>query len=299
MAHPKAIVIVGPTASGKTAMGVALAKQWNGAIVSADSRQVYRGMDIGTGKMATTTVDGIAQYMVDIVDPDEPYTLADYQRDAKHVMGAIWQQGKLPIIVGGTGLYVRALVDHLDIPAVRPNATIRAELESRLAREGIAALVAELRAMDPTSAAVIDTGNPRRVIRAFEVVRASGASFQKQQKKNPPFFDALQIGIDVPRAELDRRIDARVDTMIERGLEQETRTLLASFDPALPAFSGIGYAEMVAVITGRLSNTDAIAQIKKRTRAYARRQMTWFRKDKRIRWVTTADEALALVSAFL
>ncbi len=289
-----AIAVVGSTASGKTALGRVLAETFHGEIISADSRQVYRGMDIGTGKDRT-----VSQHMIDLVDPSDSYTLADYQRDARVAMEKIWEEGKLPMIVGGTGLYVRALVDNLALPSVPPSTVIRTELETILAREGLSALVAELCASDPASAAVVDMNNPRRVIRALEVVRASGASFQQQQKKNPPFFNALQIGIDVPRLELNRRIDERVDAMIERGLEQETRTLIASFDASLPAFSGIGYAEMVAVIRGQLSRTDAIAQIKKRTHQYARRQMTWFRKDKRIRWVTTTEEATKLVAQFL
>jgi tRNA dimethylallyltransferase len=281
----KAIVIVGATASGKTACGVFLAQAFDGEIVSADSRQVYRGMDIGTNKECDLP---IAQHCIDIKNPDESYTLSDYQRDARAAMEDIWERGKLPIIVGGTGLYIAALVDNFAIPNVPPNDALRRALEKKSAAE----LFLELEQRDPNTAAIIEQDNPRRLIRALEFVHATGQSFAVAQKKNKPFFEALQIGIRVPRDELYRRIDERVLAMMDAGLEEEARALIAMYDAALPAMSGIGYGEMAAFIRGACSRKEAVAQIQKRTRNYARRQISWFKRDNRIRWVENAEEAI-------
>ncbi len=328
---PKIIVIVGPTASGKTDLGLVLAKKYNGEIVSADSRLVYSGMDIGTAKPGgqwsstvilgesskaardlsdngqrfflrrrndrlTYVVDGIPHHLIDIVNPDQEFSLADYKKMAVDAIDDILQRGKLPIVVGGTGLYVWALVDNLDIPKVAPDNALRKELESKSLPE----IVQMLQEKDPESAARIDLKNPRRVMRALEVVMASGQSFARQQTKSEPLFNALQIGLEVPKEELYKRIEARVDAQIEAGLVEEVKSLVdAEYSWELPSMSGIGYRQIGMCLRGELSLSEAVELLKRDTRQYAKRQLTWFKRDKRIQWVRELDETERLVDGFL
>ena len=287
---PKIVVIVGPTASGKTALAVALAKKYNGVLISADSRTIYKGMDIGTGKDLS-----YPHALVNVVSPDQTLTLADFKIKAVRAIRAAVKNGKLPILVGGTGLYVWAIVDNLLIPKVPPNHKMREELEKKSGPE----LFKLLHSIDPAAAAV--TGeNKRRIIRALEVVSASGEKFSNATKKGQPLFYCLEFGLLVPREELKERINKRVDAMMKVGFMNEVMALRQKlYPPNLPAMSGIGYAELNAVIDGKQSLDEAVEKIKARTRQYARRQMTWFKRDKRIIWLHAPSEAAPLIETFL
>jgi len=287
---PKLLVVVGPTASGKTALAVALAKRFNGELIAADSRTIYRGMDIGTGKDKS-----FSHRLVDIVPPDETLNLVDYKTKAVRAIRAVIKKGKLPILVGGTGLYVWAVVDNLLIPKVPPNEKMRIELE----KKSTPALLKLLASIDP-AAAKVTGGNKRRIIRALEVTTLSGEKFSNATKKGKPLFDCLQIGLMVPREELVTRINKRVDEMMKVGFMNEVMELRKKlYPPELPAMSGIGYAELNAVIDGKQSLADAIERIKARTRQYARRQMTWFKRDPRIHWVSSREDVFKLLSSFV
>ena len=287
---PKLLVVVGPTASGKTALAVALAKRFNGELIAADSRTIYRGMDIGTGKDKS-----FSHRLVDIVPPDETLNLVDYKTKAVRAIRAVIKKGKLPILVGGTGLYVWAVVDNLLIPKVPPNEKMRIELE----KKSTPALLKLLASIDP-AAAKVTGGNKRRIIRALEVTTLSGEKFSNATKKGKPLFDCLQIGLMVPREELVTRINKRVDEMMKVGFMNEVMDLRKKlYPPELPAMSGIGYAELNAVIDGKQSLADAIERIKARTRQYARRQMTWFKRDPRIHWVSSREDVFKLLSSFV
>jgi tRNA dimethylallyltransferase len=289
-ALPKLLVICGPTASGKTELAIALAKKYDGALVAADSRTIYKGMDIGTGKDKSFPC-----LLIDIVRPDQPFTLAEYKAKALRAIRAVVKQGKLPILVGGTGLYIWSIVDNLLIPKIPPNEKMRREFEKKTADQ----LFALLNSIDPAAAKV--TGkNRRRIVRALEVVIASGDKFSESAKRGRPLFDCLEIGMDVPREELKERIDRRVDQMMRAGFMQEVMDLRKKlYSPKLPAMSGIGYAELNAAIDGKQPLAEAVERIKARTRQYGRRQMTWFRRDKRINWVRGREAADLLVKKWL
>lgn len=308
MAKDKVIAVVGPTASGKTALAVRLALTLDGELVSADSRQVYRGMDIGSGKevdplrapdrRAVPRVLGVPQHLIDIVDPDESFSVADWQTRAFAAIEDILSRGKVPILVGGTGLYVKAVVDRLTFAGTPPDAPLRRRLQGKT----VAELFWELRDLDPDAAARVDRHNKRRLIRAIEVARAASAG-EGGPKKVWPYYDVLQIGIEHPREELYRRIDSRVDEQFARGLVEEVRTLVKRYGRDLPALSGIGHRELIDLVgvdhDQPLQLANASQRIKYDTHAYARRQLTWFRKDRRIRWVKDGEEALFVARRFL
>jgi len=295
----KLLVIVGPTASGKTSLALKLAKKFNGEIVSADSRQIYRGMNIGTAKAPISEMKEIPHNLLDIKNPDEEYTVAEFKRDAIKAIEKITTKKKIPILVGGTGLYIRAVVDNLDIPAVKPNAKLREKLEDEMNTKGLEYLFQELIELDPEAAYIVDGKNPRRVIRALEVAIATGKPFTAQRKKGERLFDALEIGISVPPDKLKTRIEKRADAMVKNGLIREVKTLLKKYGLKPIAFDAIGYKEIIDALEGKTTMPEAIELIKKKTWAFARRQMTWFRKDKEIQWVKNEKEALGLVRRFL
>jgi tRNA dimethylallyltransferase len=301
---PKIIVILGPTASGKTDLGLSLAKKYNGEIISADSRQIYKKMDIGTAKTkgewvndsSVYVVEGIPHHLMDIVNPDADFTLADFKKIAIDCINDILKRRKTPIVVGGTGLYMWALIDNLDIPKTQPNNELRTELETK----SLVELVSMLIEKDPESATKIDLKNPRRVIRALEVVMSTGQSFFDQRTKSNPLFDTLQIGLDVPKEELFKRINSRVDKQIEAGLVEEVKQLVSDGHAwNLPSMSGIGYRQIGLYLRGEKTLVEAIEILKQNTRQYAKRQMTWFKKDKRIQWVKNVEEAEGLVKKFI
>jgi tRNA dimethylallyltransferase len=283
-AKPLVLALVGPTATGKTALSLALAERIQLEVVSADSRMVYRWMDVGTAKPSEDERRRVPHHLVDVADPDETYTAALYQRDALAAIARIHRRGRLPLLVGGTGLYVRAVCDGLQIPAVAPDADYRAELEARAARDGWEMLRDELAAVDPPSAARIEPRNVRRVIRALEVHRATGVPFSAWQRRSPVPFETRFIGLDIPRDELYPRIDQRVDEQIAVGLIEEVRDLVERGYDSCASMSGFGYRELSAYLRGELSRDAAIEQYKRATRQYARRQLTWFRPDARIEW---------------
>lgn len=284
------LVIVGPTAVGKTALALDLARRFGGEIVSADSRQIYRGMDIGTAKPTREEQSLAPHHLMDIVAPDEPYTLAQFQADAYAAIDGILARGKLPLLVGGTGLYVRAVVEGLRIPRVPPNKELRAQL----ARQDRQALFERLRELDPEAAARIDPRNVRRTIRALEVCLTTGERFSELGRASPPPYRITQIGLTMSRLELYARIDARVDRMMEQGLVAEVEALVKrGYSWNLPSMSGLGYREIGAYLRGEVLFDEAVANIKRDTRDFVRRQYAWFRvKDERIQWfdVTEAGE---------
>jgi tRNA dimethylallyltransferase len=270
---------------GKTALSLHLARVLNGEIVSADSRQIYREMDIGTGK-ATAAEQAVApHHLLDLRRPDEVLTLAEFQRLAFTAIAAIHGRHRLPLLVGGSALYVRAVVEGLQIPPSPPDPALRANLEAELAAEGVAALFARLQALDPVGAAAIDRKNPRRVVRALEIRLVTGESKVALAGAQPPPYRILRIGLNLPREELYRRIDARVDAMLAGGLLAETERLLAAgYAPALPAMTSLGYREMSAHLRGELALAEAATRMKTETHRYVRHQLTWFRKMGEIHW---------------
>lgn len=288
----KIVAVVGSTASGKTALGKELARQFNGEIISVDSRQVYRGMDIGTAKSK-------GDWGTDLVDPDEEYCAAQYKEYAQEKIEEIIASGKLPILVGGTGLWLKAVIDNYDFGLTRSDSKLRAQLEAR----SLTDLFDEYSRLDPFGAMKIDRANKRRVVRALEVTLQTGRPWSQMQTVGESKYDALQIGLLVDRVVLNRRINERVDEMIANGLVEEARALREKYGCSVESMTGIGYRQLCQFFDGRASIEDAIEEIKKATRLYAKKQMTWFRKDKRIKWVNVLDNpiipAASLIKDFL
>ena len=281
------VVIVGPTGVGKTALALPLAEELDGEIVSADSRQVYRGMDIGTAKPTPEERSLVPHHLIDIIDPDQEFTLADFQERAYAAIKEIAARGRLPFLVGGTGQYVRAVVEGWRIPRVPPDPQLRAELYATAQEHGTQTLYEQLLALDPNAASFISPRNLRRIIRALEVCIKSGQPFSAQRGKSPPPYRVLQIGLTMERAELYRRVDARIERMIAAGLVEEVRTLLErGYDWSLPSMSGLGYLQLRGYFEGHISLAEAVALIKKETRRFIRHQYNWFRLgDERIHWL--------------
>lgn len=299
------LVLVGPTASGKTALSLTLAEHCHGEIVGADSRQIYRLMPIGTAQPSPADRARVPHHLLDMVSPDEAYTLAQYQTDANRAVGAVWRRGHLPLLVGGTGLYVRAVLDGLAIPLVPPDAALRAELEAEAASAGATALHARLAALDPVAAAAIDPANIRRLVRALEVCLITGQPFSAQQGTRPTPYAPLVLGLNTERAALYAWADRRVERMVAAGLVAEVDSLRArGYDWNLPALSSVGYREVGAYLRGEASLPETITRIQLATHGYIRRQLTWFRRDSRVRWLDAAspdlaDAASALVAPWL
>jgi len=286
------VAIVGPTASGKSAVALALAKDLGGEIVNGDSRQVYRGMDIGTAKPTLAERRQARHHLFDIADPRDTYSLALYQRDARAAFDQTWERGSFPWLVGGTGQYVWGLLENWSVPEVAPDEALRSDLAGVADAQGPDALHARLAAVDSVAAGRIDARNVRRVIRAIEVFEHTGRPISDWQTKSQPDFEYLLFGIDVPLDELDRRIDARVDAMVQAGFLDEVQRLLDDgVPPDAPALSSIGYVQLVGHLRGELSLEEAVEQTKRATRRLARRQLQWFRKtDPRIKWVRDASD---------
>ncbi len=296
---PSLIVIVGPTAAGKTALAIELAAALGGEIVSADSRQIYRGMDIGTAKATPAERARVPHHLLDIVEPDQVLSVAEYQRLAYAAIEDIWRRSRLPFLVGGTGQYIRAVIEGWTVPSVAPRPALRAALEAQAATEGAEALHGRLAGLDPAAAARIDPRNVRRVIRALEVCLTTGRPISELQRKAPPPYRIWQIGVTRPRAELFARIDARVDRMIADGLVEEVARLAAAgYAWDLPAMSGIGYRQIGAYLRGEISLDEAVARIKRQTRRFVHQQNTWFRPDDpQIRWLHPGHTPLAALLA--
>lgn len=291
----RVVAIVGATATGKSALALAVASRIGGAVVNADSRQIYRRMDVGTAKPTAAERQAVPHHLYDIADPAETYSLALFQAHARRAFAQIWERGATPVLVGGTGQYAWGLLEHWTVPEAGPDEALRSELGRLAAEEGPQVLHARLAAIDPESADRIDARNVRRVVRAIEVQHLTGIPFSQWQQKQDPGFEAMVIGIDLPRAELDARIAARVEQMFADGFVAEVRALLAEGVPAdAPAMSSIGYRQVVALLRGELGLAAAKEEIARATRRLARRQDQWFRRtDPRISWVQTPDEGLA------
>ena len=292
-AGPPLLAVVGPTASGKTAWALELAARFDGEVIGADSRQVYRGLDIGTGKPAAADRAAVRHHLVDHVDPRERYHLARFLREARAALADVRSRGRRPILAGGTGQYVWALLEGWDVPEVAPNPALRAGLEARARRDGPAALHAELRHLDPAAAEAILPTNVRRVIRALEVERRTGRRISDWWAARAP-IDAVIVAPEVDPAELDARIDRRVEAMFDAGLVEETAALLRDgLPPDAPGLGSIGYREVVAHLAGEGDRAAAVAATQQATRRLARRQRAWFRAaDARIHWAPTAGAAL-------
>ncbi|MCK5084605.1 MAG: tRNA (adenosine(37)-N6)-dimethylallyltransferase MiaA [Candidatus Pacebacteria bacterium] len=329
------IIILGPTSSGKTEMSLKLAKQYNGEIINADSRQIYREMDIGTGAPTvchseshrwlhsppasqyginsglwslnaqkgstglppqwSQQINNIPHYLFHVKNPNQKFSLSQYKKLAIKTIKDIQKRGKIPILVGGTGLYISAIVDNLEIPKAPPNKKIRERLEKHTGKY----LFNKLKKVDLRSAGIIGENNKRKLVRALEVCEITGEPFSSQQKKGKPLFDVLQIGIKTDREKLYKKIDKRVDKMIKTGLIEETKKLSRKYSPTLPAMSGIGYHEINSYLKNEMNLDDAIQKIKYRTHQYARRQMTWFKRNERIMWVRNYKEAKKMVKKFI
>ncbi len=307
---PPLVSIVGPPAVGKTALSLHLAETFDGEVVSADSRLLYRGMDVGTAKPTPEEQAHVPHHLLDVADPDETVGLAEYQALAYATIDRIHDRGRLPLLVGGTGQYVRAVVEGWRIPRVPPQPELRAELEAEAAQDGPVALHGRLAALDPDAAARIHPNNVRRVVRALEVCLVTGRPISELQRKQPPPYRILQIGLTMDRAPLYARADRRVEGMIEAGLEAEVRRLVeAGYGWDLPAMSGLGYVQFRPYLAGQVALSEVVVEIQQETHRLVRQQYTWFRlDDPAIHWfdVSTAaaradlpGEATTLVRGWL
>lgn len=284
------LCVVGPTATGKTKMGVALAKRFDGEVVSVDSMQLYRGMAIGTAAPTREEMEGIPHHMVAVADPAESWSAARYVHEADACVQDILGRGRLPVLVGGTGLYLDALIRGTDFAAGSQGTELRQQLQRRARQEGTETLLEELRRIDPAAAQKLHLRDEKRIIRALEVWYETGCTItehDRQERQRPPKYDALYIGLDfLDRQDLRDRIDRRVDTMVEQGLLEEVETLLASGLPRdATALQAIGYKQFLAVAEGTATRQEAIEEVKLRSRQYAKRQLTWLRRNPDIFWV--------------
>jgi tRNA dimethylallyltransferase len=280
------IAIVGPTAVGKSELALQLAQCFSLEIISADSRQVYRYMDIGTNKPSPAETAAVPHHVIDVVEPDQDFSLAMYHQLAFEALKAIRQKDKVPLLVGGSGLYVWSLMEGWRIPQVPPDREMRGRLESRAEQDDSQSLYRELQAIDPAAAERIDPSNIRRIIRALEIYYATGQPPSQLQRKEKPGFSILVIGLTQERSELYRRIDERADKMIQRGLVEEVEELLRKgYSPSLPSMSGIGYKQIGQFLRGEMTLPEAVDKMKYETHRLARHQYAWFRlSDSRIRW---------------
>ena len=290
MDKPPLIAILGPTAVGKTALSLDLAACFGGEIVGADSRQIYRGMDIGTAKPNAEERARVPHHLVDVQPPDKQMALATYQRMAFAAIDVIHRRRRVPLLVGGSALYLRAITEGLRIPAVAPNPALRAELEAFAQQNGRTALHARLHALDPGAAAQIHPHNMRRVVRALEIVQTTGRSKSEMETALPPPFRILKIGLHLPRPLLHERIDNRVLEMVASGLVEEMEDLLAAgYSPDLPALSSLGYQEIAAYLDGVITLAAAVERIRIETHRLVRHQYTWFRRIPDVNWFDCSE----------
>ncbi|MEV5136482.1 tRNA (adenosine(37)-N6)-dimethylallyltransferase MiaA [Streptomyces syringium] len=286
---PRVIAVVGPTAAGKSDLGVALAQHLGGEVVNADSMQLYRGMDIGTAKLTMEERQGVPHHLLDIWDVRQAASVAEYQRLARAEIDRLLAEGRTPVLVGGSGLYIKGAIDALDFPGTDP--AVRARLESELAELGPGALHARLAAADPAAARAILPGNGRRIVRALEVIELTGKPFTANLPGEKPVYDALQIGVDVERPELDERITVRVDRMWEAGLVDEVRALeREGLREGLTAPRALGYQQVLAFLAGECTEEEARTETVRATKRFARRQDSWFRRDARVHWLSGAAD---------
>jgi tRNA dimethylallyltransferase len=283
---PDLVALLGPTAVGKTQVSMRLAELISGEIVSADSRLLYRGMDIGTAKPTSEERARVPHHLIDVTDPERPWSLATFRQAALKAIRDIHQRGRLPLIVGGTGMYLTAILEGWSLPPKAEDADIRRQLFEFANQHGSQALHSRLANVDPAAAEKIDHRNVRRVVRAMEMYQVTGVPPSQLKKKRTPPFQILQVGLTLPRPELYARIDARIDDMLEAGLVDEVRALLArGVSPELPAMTAIGYRQIIDYLKGEISLEEAVKQIRRQTRQLVRRQANWFKdKDPQIHW---------------
>lgn len=290
---PKVIVICGPTASGKTALSIELAKQIDGEIVSADSMQIYKDMDIGSAKPSVEEMQGIKHYMLDFVSPEERYNVADYKEEAINAIQEILKKGKVPIVVGGTGLYVDSLIYGIEYPKMEFDEEYRKELEKRAEVEGLEKLYEEAQKIDPEAMKIISTNDRKRIIRVLEIYKSTGKTKTQQEiesRKNEVPYDYKVFAINMDRELLYDRINRRVDIMIEQGLVEEVKSITEKYNNYPTAMQALGYKEIKEYLDGFLTKEEAIEKVKQETRRYAKRQLTWFRKNKDTVWLDGVND---------
>jgi tRNA dimethylallyltransferase len=305
-ALPRVVFVIGPTSSGKTDLGVRLAKKYDGEIINADSRQLYMQVNIGTGKPVGERGEylhhkafmhrGVPHYLMDFLPPTESYAAPQWREAAMKAISGISRRGHLPIVVGGTGLYISAIVDNLQFPEVEPQMAFRRAFEKKQLRD----LIALLLVLDPDAFEFVDIKNKRRVIRALEVLTFSGKKFSELRKKGEPLVDALQIGLARTPRDLTARIHVAVEKMIKRGLVKEIRELMKQKVPLnAPALTALGYRDFAEYLLGRVTLQEAVERLKTQTVQYAKRQLTWFKRDRRIYWVKSVDEGVKVLGEWL
>ena len=299
---PRIVCVVGPTACGKTTLGVLLAKRYGGEVVSADSMQIYRGMTIGTAAPTAEEMDGVPHHMIAVADPAEQWSAARYAQAAIPIVDDILKRGKLPILVGGTGLWLDAVVQGREFAPGQAGGAVRRELEAQLAAEGMEPLLQELRRVDPESAARLHPADTKRILRALEVYRETGETITAHDERTrslPPRYDAVWLGLRfADREDMKALIDRRVDAMVRSGLEEEVRALLQSgLPPSATAWQAIGYKEFLGVLEGTATMEQAVAEVKLRSRQYAKRQLTWLRRNPAIHWMEWEKERTEILTA--
>ena len=291
---PKVVVIVGPTASGKTALSIELAKKINGEIISSDSMQIYKDMDIGTAKVTKEEAEGIKHYLIDCVSPDERYTVSDFKKDAENAIEEILAKGKTPIVVGGTGLYVNSLIYGIEYQDMKFDEQYRDELMKKAETEsGLKEIWDEANQIDPEAMKKISPNDKKRIVRVLEIFKATGKTKTEQEilsRQNGVKYDYKVFGITMERGKLYSRINLRVDIMIEKGLEEEVRNLVNKYTKFPTAMQGLGYKEVVEYFDGNLTYEEMIDKIKQESRRYAKRQLTWFRKNKETIWLDSEND---------
>ena len=297
MNKPKVIVICGPTASGKTTLSIQLAQKINGEIISSDSMQIYKDMNIGTAKPDQQEMQGIKHYLLDFVEPNQRYSVADYKKDAENAIEDILQKGKVPIIVGGTGLYVDSLIYGIEYPNIEFDENYRKELERRVEKEGLEKLYEKAKKIDPQAMKKISLNDQKRILRVLEIYNATGKTKTEQEiesRKNEVKYDYRVFAINMDREKLYDRINKRVDIMIQKGLIEEVENLLKKYNEFPTAMQGLGYKEVVEYIQGKVLKEDMIENIKRESRRYAKRQITWFKKNKQTIWIGPNDLQMIL-----
>ena len=294
MSKPKVIVICGPTASGKTALSIKLAKKINGEIISCDSMQIYEDMDIGTAKPSLEEMQGIKHYLISNVKPDERYSVAEYKKDAENAIEKILNKGKTPIIVGGTGLYVNSLIYGIEYNEIKVDEKYRAELERISEKEGLSKLYEMAKNIDYEAMEKISINDKKRIMRVLEIYNATGKTKTEQEiesRKNEVKYDYKVFTINMDREILYERINKRVDLMIEQGLIEEVKNLLIKYTKFPTAMQGLGYKEVVQYLNGEMTKEEMIEKIKMESRRYAKRQLTWFRANKNAIWIDGLKKA--------
>ena len=288
MNKPKVIVICGPTASGKTALSIELAKKINGEIISSDSMQIYKDMDIGTAKPTKQEMQEVKHYLLDFVEPDQRYSVAQFKKDAEKAIEEILAKNKVPIIVGGTGLYVDSLIYGIEYQEIELDKKYREELEEKAQKEGLETLYEQAQKIDPQAMEKISANDKKRILRILEIYHSTGKTKTQQEiesRKNEVKYDYKVFALNIEREKLYERINKRVDIMIKQGLIQEVENLCSKYTEFPTAMQGLGYKEVVEYLQGKISEQEMIEKIKMETRRYAKRQLTWFRKNKQTIWL--------------